>query len=47
MNNHKVVLDVDPIFRTPRKGGIFHQEVFEWAHDVVVLTNSSSSMRYG
>ena len=47
MNNHKVVLDVDPIFRTPRKGGIFHQEVFEWDHGVDVLTNNLSLMPSG
>jgi hypothetical protein len=35
-----------PVFRTPRKGGILHQEVFEWELGDVVMTSSSSLMRF-
>jgi hypothetical protein len=37
--------ELDPVFRTTRKGGILHQEVSEWQHDDVGLTSSLSSMR--
>ncbi len=39
-------IELAPVFRTLRKGGTIHQEVFEWEYDVD-STNSLSWMRFG